>query len=241
MLIREDGSAIGSVGGGCVEAEIWQSARDVLRDGQARLLQFSLTDDDAEAEGLICGGTVEIFVEPILADPEIVILGAGHLGRAIAELADQIGFRVKVLDDREEFANDQRFPRAAQILVQSFEKPLTPIDVRPDSFVLIVTRGHKHDQIALQRAIETEARYVGLVGSRRKIAILVKNLLEKGSAPERFRHLYAPIGLDIGSQTPEEIAVSVVAEIIAVRRGVHQRSNKQNFVLDLLNKIQEEQ
>ncbi|MFQ5740124.1 MAG: XdhC family protein [Acidobacteriota bacterium] len=236
MLIREDGSSLGSVGGGCVEAEIWQVAQKVMRTGQPDLLKYHLTDEDVEEQGLVCGGSVELFVEPILSDPKAIILGAGHLGQATAEVAGRVGFRVSVIDDRENFANRDRFPTAEEVLVRPFEEGLSDLDIPEDSFLLIVTRGHRHDQIALEAAIQPPARYVGLVGSRRKIRILVEKLLQKGYSPEAFRNLYAPIGIEIGSETPQEIAVSVVAEWIAIIKGVHERSDKQLYIMKLLEK-----
>ncbi len=236
MLIREDGSSVGSVGGGCVEAEAWQLAKQVIASGRSDNLRYQMTDEEAESEGLVCGGSVEIFVEPIMPNPRLVILGAGHVGQAVAEAVNRVGFDVSVVDDRESFASPERFPPATEIRVQPFEDGLGDLKIVPDDFVLIVTRGHSHDQVALESAIRTEAGYVGLVGSRRKIQILVKNLLEAGHGVEAFRNLYAPIGLDIGSETPQEIAVSVAAEMIALRKGSHQRSEKQNFIRRFLEK-----
>ena len=138
-----------------------------------------------------------------------------------------------MVDDRPSFASDGSFP-GAEVACQPFESGLDTFNVTADTFVLIVTRGHKHDQIALEHAIQTGARYVGMVGSRRKIALLVNNLLAKGHSPELFRKLYAPIGLDIGSETPEEIAISVAAELIALQKGTHKRSEKQEFVMGIL-------
>lgn len=240
MLIHEDGSFVGTVGGGCVEAEVWEAAKRVMDSGTAALLNYELTQEDAESEGLVCGGTVEIFVEPILPDPKVVLMGAGHVGQAIAEASHRVGFQVAVLDDREAFANAERFPDAQETIVSPYESGLEQIQIGPMDFVLVVTRGHSHDQIALEQAIQTKARYVGLVGSRRKIQLLVKNLLEKGYAPEAFDRLYAPIGLAIGSETPEEIGVSVVAELIAIRKGVHQRSEKQLFIVKVLDKVKQQ-
>lgn len=234
MLILEDGSSVGSVGGGCVEAEVWEAARDVMEQGQPRLIRYELTEEDAENEGLVCGGTVEVFVEAVLPDPKLVILGAGHLGQAIAGLAHRVGFRVTVVDDRAAFASSERFPDAERIVVAPFESGLDDVPVDANTYLLIVTRGHKHDQVATEQAIRRDARYVGLVGSRRKIKIIVEALLAKGYEPARFENLYAPIGIAIGSETPEEIAVSVVAELIALRKGVHHRSDKQEFVRKIL-------
>jgi len=230
MLIRQDGSSVGSVGGGCVEAEVWQKAEEVIRLGRPALISYQLNEEDAENEGLICGGTVEIFIEPVIPDPRLVILGAGHLGQAICRLAHQVGFEVTVVDDRESFANPERFPDAAHLAVQPFERAFDVVAANSETYILVVTRGHRHDQLATESAVRTGARYVGLVGSRRKIKLIVENLLEKGHSREVFQSLYAPIGIPIGSETPEEIAVSVVAELVALRRGVHSRSEKQEWV-----------
>ena len=237
MLVRQDGTSLGTVGGGCAEAEVWQTAKSVMDSGRPTVLKFELTEDDAEKDGLVCGGTVEVFVEPILPDPQVVILGAGHLGQAIAEAAHRVGFKVVVLDDRESFASRERFPQAEEVIAAPFETALDSVRVDPDSFVLVVTRGHKYDQLALEKALDTGARYIGLVGSRRKIQIIVQNLLNKGISAEAFRNLYAPIGLDIGSETPEEIAVSVVAEFLAIIKGLHKRSPKQRFAMELLENV----
>ncbi len=239
MLIYEDGSTFGSIGGGCTEAEVWQVARKVMDSGRGELLKFELTEKDAENEGLVCGGTVEIFVEPILPDAKLIIMGAGHVGQAIAEAAQVVGFQIAVLDDRQSFANRERFPTAQEVIVDSFAKSLKQTAVTDNSFILIVTRGHGHDQIALEKAIGSNARYVGLLGSRRKIQIIVENLVRKGCSRKAFAKLYAPIGIEIGSETPEEIAISVLAELIAIRKGVHGRNEKQLFITKLMGDTQE--
>ncbi len=233
MLVLDDGSTIGSVGGGCLEAEVWGLAKEVIRTRRAKLAKFELNEDNAEDEGLVCGGTVEVFVEPIMSDPKLIILGAGHLGKAVADIAQRIGFKVVVVDDRESFANRDRFPDVDEVFLSEFSEAFENLSVDENCYILVVTRGHKHDQAATEAAIKTEARYVGLVGSRRKIKLIVEALLEKGFSADLFEKLYAPIGLDIGSETPEEIAVSVAAELIAVEKGVHVRSPKQQFSLDV--------
>ena len=240
MLISEDGSTVGSVGGGQTEAEVLKEAERVMETGQASLLKYQLTQKDAEAEGLACGGTVEIFVEPILPDPKLILMGAGHIGQAVAQVAHRVGFNVAVVDDRESFANRERFPQAEELVVAAFEEGFDAITVSQTSFILIATRGHGYDQVVLEQALQTPAGYIGMVGSRRKTQIIVQKLLEKGISPRALSRLYAPIGIEIGSETPEEIAVSVVAELIAILRGVHQRSEKQLFVMKLLEKAERE-
>ncbi|MCH8015149.1 MAG: XdhC family protein [Acidobacteriota bacterium] len=234
MLILEDGSTMGSIGGGSTEAEVVEEARRVLETEKASLTKFTLTQEEAARDGLICGGTVEVFVEPILPDPSLLLMGGGHLAQAIAEAAQRVSFKVSVVDDRASFANRERFPGVEETIVASFEESLDSIDVTENTFILIVTRGHGYDQVVLEKAIQSPARYVGLVGSRRKIRIILKNLLDKGIPPKTFSNLYAPIGLEIGSETPQEIAVSVIAELISLRKGVHQRSKKQLFAMKLI-------
>ncbi len=234
MLVFEDGSTMGSIGGGSTEAEVVEEARRVLETEKASLTKFTLTQEEAARDGLICGGTVEVFVEPILPDPNLLLMGGGHLAQAIAEAAQRVNFKVSVVDDRASFANRERFPGVEETIVASFEESLDAVDVTENTFILIVTRGHGYDQVVLEKAIQSPARYVGLVGSRRKIRIILKNLLDKGIPPKTFSNLYAPIGLEIGSETPQEIAVSVVAELIALRKGVHQRSKKQLFAMKII-------
>lgn len=235
MLIHEDGSSVGSIGGGWTEAEVRKEAEWVVETGQTSLKKYHLSQEDAEADGLICGGTVEVFVEPILPDPKVAIMGAGHIGQTIAQAAHRVGFKVAVVDDRESFANRDRFPEAEEISVVPFEEGLDSITLSQNTFILIVTRGYGHDQKVLEKAIETPARYIGLLGSRHKFQVIVKGLLDQGIPPQAFSRLYAPIGIRIGSETPEEIAVSVVAELIAIYRGVHERSEEQRFVMKLVN------
>ncbi len=237
MLIRQDGTSVGSVGGGCVEAQVWQTAEEVIRTGRTRMLDYQMTDEDVDEDGLVCGGRVEIFVEPIATGTQLVILGAGHVGQAICRLAARVDFRVTVIDDREDFVTEDRFPEAEQRHARPLEDSLEDLGLRPDSFILVVTRGHSHDQQALEAALAQQVLYTGLIGSRRKIKLLVDNLLEKGYPPEHFDHLYAPIGVDIGSETPEEIAVSVAAELIGIRKGQHQLSSKQRFIRDYLARV----
>ncbi len=232
MLVFSDGSIIGTVGGGGVEGDVCVKAREAIESGQSRLLKYELTNEDAEKEGFICGGIVEVFVEPVLPDPRLVIFGAGHVGVAIADLARTVGFDVSVIDDRESFADAARFAPDVEVVCRSFDTPLDDLRINAESFILMVTRGHRHDQVCLGKAVRTSARYVGMIGSRRKIVMTVESLLDKGWTPEQFERLYAPIGLEIGSETPEEIAVAVVAEMIAIRKGVHKRSEKQQFVME---------
>jgi xanthine dehydrogenase accessory factor len=218
MLVRDDGSIAGTVGGGCVEAEVWAAAKEVIETEQPRKMTFNLNHDAAYDAGLICGGTLEIFVEPILPQPTLYLFGGGHVSTAVARVAHQAGFAIGIIDDRESFANAERFPIASEVHT-SFAEAYEKIQPNSSSFLVIVTRGHKDDMRVLAWAVGTEARYIGMIGSKRKVMSVYRALEKEGFAPEKFDRVYAPVGLDIGALTPEEIAVSIVAELIAVRRN----------------------
>ncbi|MBI4595759.1 MAG: XdhC family protein [Candidatus Tectomicrobia bacterium] len=217
MLIKSDGTFIGSVGGGCVEAEVWQEARLIIENEQPKVLHFKLTEKDMEESGLICGGALDIFVEPIIPDPGLFIFGAGHVAQPLAQIGTMIGFKVSIIDDREMFANKERFPSAHEIFVGEFSDIFRNLKINKSSYIVILTRGHLYDQDVLEWACRTEAKYVGMIGSRHKIKVLYKNLEEKGVQKEALQGVHAPIGLDIKAKTPEEIAVSIAAELIKVR------------------------
>jgi xanthine dehydrogenase accessory factor len=225
MLVREDGSLVGTVGGGCVEADVWAAAKEVMKNEAPRKMVFNLNNEATYDNGLICGGTVEIFVEPILPQPIIYIFGGGHVSMAMAKAAHSAGFAIGIVDDREAFANLQRFPMAQDVFTdydQAFEK----IQPNASTYLVIVTRGHKEDMRVLAWAVRTPARYVGMIGSKRKVLSVYKALEQEGYRPEEFERVYAPMGLDIGALSPEEIAISIVAELIAVRRNAENVAHK---------------
>lgn len=225
MLILQDGKALGSIGGGCMEAEVWQEAMKAMKDGEPKVMHFDLTSKDAAEGGLVCGGKLDVYLEPILPDPRLIIFGGGHVSKMLARICKMIGFHITVVDDREAFANKERFPEADALVVDEFEKACQSISVNEHTYLLIVTRGHQYDQAVTEWAVHTKARYIGLLGSKRKVALIRKHLLEIGIPKKQLANLYAPIGIDIGSETPEEIAVSVAAELVTVRknRGVPRR------------------
>jgi xanthine dehydrogenase accessory factor len=313
-LVPQVGPAVGSVGGGCLEARVWDGAMESLKNGKSALMKFSLDDENMEDSGLICGGTVtilieplqgeggnhlqiyerikemrekgeegllasvvsrgsapisvqgskllygpegkkwgfllegedfeneirrrfeenpihelgvhsfesdgrpiEILLEPIQTDPTLYIFGAGHLGQALSPLGKMADFRVVVIDDRPMFANTERFPDADQVLVGPFEMVFEKLQINPRSYVVIVTRGHLYDGEVLEQALQTDAGYIGMIGSKRKIAVLYKDLMDKGIRKELLDRVHAPIGLHIHSETPSEIAISIMAELIKVR------------------------
>ncbi len=259
MLCLLDGSIIGTLGGGCVEAEVRKRALELASAGESQLLHFRLDSDYGWDDGLICGGTMDILVQTIDAKldlspfralandlranrptrlilpytrdeqakqytedlgppPLLVIAGAGHVGQSLATLMAATGFDVDVIDDRADYASAERFPTVRQRLVGTPEEVLRDYPVTADSYIVIVTRGHRNDGRALEAVLRSPAKYVGLIGSRSKIKLIFADLLAKDFSIDELLRVHAPIGLDIGSVTVPEIAVSIAAELVAVRR-----------------------
>ena len=312
LLVRQDGSGLGTLGGGCVEGDIWFAAKEILRlNGTAEFKDYYLNEDIAARDGLVCGGTMyfyleplreiedfvpigseiveaydggqpvslatvvnakndgpalgsklllrsdgsiagtlgsteldaqatgiaqkvadvgssesfsmadgtEVFVEGFTTPPTLVMVGGGHVGKATADLAYSLGYRVYLVDDRPEFCNEERFPYADERVVETYDKWTDHLDLNVNSFVVVATRGHRYDDMALESALKTRARYIGVLGSRRKTIMIFRRLLQQGVSLERIKEVYAPIGLNIGALEPEELAVSIMSEIIMVRRG----------------------
>ncbi|WP_309474838.1 XdhC family protein [Dissulfurirhabdus thermomarina] len=218
MLVRADGTTTGTIGGGPLEAEMRRVALEVLAGGEPRTVPYELT---APEGGLACGGRVLVFVEPLRPAPHLVILGAGHVAGAVADLAPGIGFQVTVVDDRPEYADPARFPGAGRVLARSFEAAFQDLAVDAETFVLVATRGHDQDLVALRAALRTPAGYIGLLGSRRKRAALFDVLGAEGFSAEDLARVVTPVGLDIGARTPGEIAVSIAAQLVQRRREAH--------------------
>ena len=220
MLVRDDGSIVGTIGGGCVEAEIWQAAREVMENEKPRTLTFNLNQDPKYDTGLVCGGTLDIFVEPILPPALLYIFGAGHVSVNLYKVARSAGFDVTVVDDREAYANRERFPEAKEIIAEEFDRALARLSPGESAYLVIVTRGHRDDMRVLRWAVQTPARYIGMIGSKRKTITIFRELTKEGLSAKLFERVHAPVGLDIGAITPEEIAVAITAELIAARRRV---------------------
>jgi len=225
MLVREDGGIVGTIGGGCVEADVWAAAREVMECEAPRKMVFNLNHEASFDNGLICGGTLEVFVEPILPQPIAYLFGGGHVSMAVAKAASAAGFAIVVIDDREQFANRDRFPMADQVFT-NFEGAFTQIRPNASSYLIIVTRGHKEDMRVLSWAVRTGARYIGMIGSKRKVLSTYKALEAEGFRVEEFERVFAPMGVEIGALSPEEIAVSITAELIAVRRNAARAGHK---------------
>lgn len=220
MLVLEDGTIFGTIGGGCVEAEMARRARTAIASGKPGLTTYDLTPEQAGEEGLVCGGRMELFIEPLEATPNLFILGAGHVARPLCALANTAGFRVTVLDDREKYATEDRFPDAARVEASSFETCGQTLGITSRSYVVVVTRGHKGDATAIASCLPREPRFLGLLGSKAKMVHVFTDLIERGFSSDDLSGIETPVGIEIGAETPEEIAISIVARMIAVRRGV---------------------
>ena len=222
MLIRADGTILGSIGGGSLEAKMCKEAIKVMTENRSMLLRFDLTGKEVAEEGMICGGNMEVFVEPILPEPCLLIFGAGHISLFLAKMGKMVGFRVVVIDDRPEFANRERFPEADEVIARDFPLAFQQLAANRTSYIVIVTRGHLQDETVLEWAVRTDAAYIGMIGSRKKNQTVFSHLQAKGIPEKKLKEVHAPIGLNINAKTPEEIALSIIAEIIkAKREGDH--------------------
>ncbi len=187
MLVRDDGSIVGTIGGGCVEAEIWQAAREVMESEKPRTLTFNLNQDPKYDTGLVCGGTLDIFVEPILPPASLYIFGAGHVSVNLYKIARSAGFDVTVVDDRETYANRERFPDAKEVIAEDFDKAMARLAPSESSYLVIVTRGHRDDMRVLRWAVQTPARYIGMIGSKRKTITIFRGADQGRSGARAFR------------------------------------------------------
>jgi xanthine dehydrogenase accessory factor len=266
MLVLADGKTIGTLGGGCVEAEVRKQAMLLMSSRESKLLEFRLDHDYGWDDGLICGGVMDIaveivdrekaarygelleairaersaqfnvpyveqgvakrYVEELGPPPMLVIAGGGHVGQALGALAGGLDFRLTVIDDRPEYASADRFPSATSRVVGEIEDELRRIPIDDQTYIVIVTRGHRHDGSALLSVIDSPAKYLGLIGSKAKIKTIFDDLVAHGVSAERLSRVHAPIGIEIGAVTVPEIAISIAAELVAVRRGLEERAGR---------------
>jgi xanthine dehydrogenase accessory factor len=220
MLVYPDGRIVGTIGGGCVEAEMTWRARQSIEARKPQVASYDLTPDQAGEDGLVCGGRMQVFIEPIEGTPTLCLFGAGHVAQPLARMAKAAGFRVQVADDRIKFANRERFPDVDLLVVEEFATAAGKMTLGPNTYAVVVTRGHKGDAEALRTVVGKGLRFVGLLGSRPKLVHLVSALEESGAPPEDMAEIHCPLGIEIGAVSPEEIAVSVLAQMIAVRHAV---------------------
>lgn len=218
MLVYADGSIEGTVGGGELENRVIAEAIKAMQDGKPRLLEYSMNDPQRGDPG-VCGGQLEIFVEPIQPKPRLIIIGAGHVGKAVAFLAKWLGFYVIINDDRKEFCNPEALPGADEYLPVEMAELPEHLDITPWTYIVLTTRGSNIDVPGLPSFLDTPAAYIGVIGSRRRWATTHKQLLKSGIPEDKLAKVRSPMGLELNAETPEEIAVSIMAEIIMLRQG----------------------
>jgi xanthine dehydrogenase accessory factor len=223
MVVFADGRAVGTIGGGCVEAEVVRRAHRAIEERKVTTTAFDLTPDMDGGDGLACGGRMHLLIEPIEGRPTLCLFGAGHVAQPLARMARACGFRVEVADDRALFASRERFPDADRILVADFATASESMSLGRNAYAIVVTRGHKGDMAALLSVLGRGLRFVGLLGSKPKMLHVLASLEEAGASPRDVAQIHCPVGLDIGAETPEEIAVSILAEMITVRRRKAER------------------
>ena len=218
MVVYADGTIAGTIGGGEMEALVIREAVQAIAQGKPRPVHYTLQDASAGDPG-VCGGVADVFVDVVIPRPTLLVLGAGHVGMPIAEVGHLCGFKVIVVDDRADMVSAERFPHADERIARDFVDALRDLEITPGTYVVIVTRGHAYDKQVLHAVIDSPAAYVGMIGSRRKVQVIFDHLRAAGVAEALIRRVYSPIGLDIGGRTPAEIAVSILAEIVALRHG----------------------
>ena len=218
MVVYADGRISGTVGGGEIENRIRNEALAAIADGQSRLLSYDMVNPQAGDPG-VCGGTVEVYVEPLLPRPTVLVIGGGHVGKAVAHLARWLNFRVVVSDDRVEFCTPEANPDAELLLPVAMAEIPTHLSITPQTYMVLTTRGSAIDVPGLPALLDTSAAYLGIIGSKRRWLMTRKGLLEAGIAESKLQQVISPIGLELHAETPEEIAVSIMAEIIMLRNG----------------------
>lgn len=223
LLVRRDGTSLGSYGGAAFEATVIEDALAAMETFPRQPVQALYYGTEGprihrlEAKG--GADAYEVMVEVIEAPVTLLICGGGHIGLSLATLGEHVGFSVVVMDDRSTFANPERFPMADKVMAGEFDKLLADFPIGKNTYIVLVSRGHKQDETALRAAVGRGAAYLGMIGSRRRVSTVLRHLAEEGARIEDLEAIYTPIGFDLGGETPEEIAVSIIAEVIAVRRG----------------------
>ena len=218
MLVDDAGAIVGTVGGGCVEADLYAIAKKVIRTGRVQTCDVDLTARSQDDNDMLCGGKLKALIEPVGTEEKLVIFGGGHISKALVDLCGSLDFEITVTDDREQFANAERFPAVASRIAAPFEEQFEKLMIDSCTSIVIVTRGHSHDEYCMEQSLRTPAKYIGLVGSRTKVAVFRAHLREKGFSDEEISRVECPCGVDIAAETPEEIAVSIAARLIEVRR-----------------------
>jgi xanthine dehydrogenase accessory factor len=217
MLIKSNGTTMGSIGGGIVEDEVNREAMEIMTQGKPKVLHFDLTGKGPA--DMICGGIMDVFIEPVQCQPLLYLFGAGHISVPLVKIGKMLGFRVVVVDDRPDLANAERLPETDMLLCEDFKTALPKLEIGSSGYVVIATRTHQTDELVLDLILKTSAKYIGMLASRKKRESIFSHLLAKGIPQDLLDRVHSPIGLEIQAETPEEIAISILAEMIKVRRS----------------------
>jgi len=218
MIISEDGTTVGTLGGGDLEKRVIEEAVDAIKQGQPRITSFTLDIEKGKLD-MMCGGELDVYIEPILPKAKLVIFGAGHITQALAPLMQMAGFLVSVIDDSPDLIQRDKFRGIEDLSLKDMEQAAKELSPESNTYVVLLSRGFSKDEAILRRLIQKDFKYIGMIGSMRKIMTMKENLQKQGIPKEAFTKLHAPIGLDIGAETPEEIAISIAAEMIATQKG----------------------
>jgi xanthine dehydrogenase accessory factor len=214
MLVKKDGSTVGTIGGGAVEKKVLDEALSMMSAAAPKLVKYELKDI-----GMSCGGGMAVFLEPLRPAPQLIIFGAGHIGSALSQIGKMLDFNVTVIDNRPDFANAERLPWADSVIAVDYDKVLGDLSYSDETYMIIVTHKHAHDLEILEQLINKPFHYLGMIGSRTKVAKAFQQLRDQGVGEEVIQKIYSPIGISIGANTPAEIAISIAAELVAVRNG----------------------
>jgi xanthine dehydrogenase accessory factor len=218
MIIFKDGKTVGTLGGGDLENKVIQEAIEAMEQGKPRITSSTLDMEKGKLD-MMCGGTVEVYIEPLLPPERLIIFGAGHITRALAPMMQKIGFLVSVLDDSPDFLQKEYFPDIEDVHIEDMETFAGSLSSDSRAYVVVLSRGFSRDKTVLNQLLKKEFRYIGMIESQKKIESMIRELQKEGIPKEAFSVLKSPVGLDIGAETPEEIAISIVGEIIALKKG----------------------
>lgn len=210
MIVFSDGNTFGTIGGDCVESGAVAEAVEAIKEGKSRTFNVTLEEEELGGIGMKCGGMADVYIEVVKPTSKLLIIGGGNIGAQLAKLGQIVGFSITVIDPA---VKQEDFPSDVEVIPETVEKGVSITEITPQTYIVIAT-GHKYDEPALKAVINSNAAYIGIVGSKRKAAITYKNLIDEGIPEEKFKIVHTPVGLDIGAETPEEIAVSIIAEII---------------------------
>ena len=214
MIVKKDGSTVGTIGGGAIEKRITEEALTMMEGRGTRLLTYELKDI-----GMVCGGGMSVFLEPLLDAHSLIVFGAGHIGSVLSKISNLLGFTTTVVDNRPDFANEEKLPWADRVIAEDYQKALNDLSFSDTTYVVILTHRHAHDFEILEYCIEQPFSYLGMIGSRKKVDKAFEQLREKGVDEETIKRIHAPIGMNIGAESPQELAVAIAAQLVAVRSG----------------------